>query len=242
MKNLKILSSFDIRIIAMITMVIDHIGYFFYYMFDDNTYNIFRSIGRLSMPLFVFLIYQGYKHTKNLKKYIYRLIELAIFTQVVIIVTGIIINSIDNSYAITYYRELNIVFSFAICLLLLEAINRFLGTKKKSESFIYFFTIIAILSMYMLIDIEYGLTIPFFIMSLFLYDKISRYKKLYVVVLFFIFFMIFADSLMKYSIFSIIPILMYNGKKGYDNKKLFYYFYPAQYIILNILGFIMYIN
>ena len=66
MKSLKIFSSFDIRIIAIITMIIDHIGYFFYYALENNEYDILRSIGRISMPLFAFLIYQGYKHTKDL--------------------------------------------------------------------------------------------------------------------------------------------------------------------------------
>ena len=50
MKSLKIFSSFDIRIIAIITMIIDHIGYFFYYALENNEYDILRSIGRISMP------------------------------------------------------------------------------------------------------------------------------------------------------------------------------------------------
>ena len=123
MKKLKILSSFDIKIIAMITMIIDHIGYFFYFKFDDYIYTILRSIGRISMPLFVFLIYQGYKHTKSLKKYILRLLELAIVTQALTLIVGVIFNMIDSSYAITFYMKPNIIFSFAISLLLLEIIQ-----------------------------------------------------------------------------------------------------------------------
>ena len=45
---------------------------------------------------------------------------------------------------------------------------------------------------------------------------------------------------MKYSLFAIIPIYLYNGKKGFSNKKLFYYFYPVQYILFMIIGFMFY--
>ena len=45
---------------------------------------------------------------------------------------------------------------------------------------------------------------------------------------------------MKYSLFAIIPIYLYNGKKEFSNKKLFYYFYPVQYILFMIIGFMFY--
>ncbi|HEY9849350.1 MAG TPA: TraX family protein [Leptolyngbyaceae cyanobacterium] len=70
------LTSFHIKILAAISMVIDHIGYVFF-----PKLLIFRIIGRLSFPLFAWLIGEGEKHTKNFNMYVARLIGLGIISQ-----------------------------------------------------------------------------------------------------------------------------------------------------------------
>ena len=66
-----VLSGFWLKIIAIITMTIDHAGFF---MGSDTPLAIaFRFIGRLSLPLFCFLIAEGVIHTKSFKKYALRL-------------------------------------------------------------------------------------------------------------------------------------------------------------------------
>lgn len=70
------MSSFIIKIIAIITMTIDHINDIF---FKQTTYNV---IGRIAFPLFCFQIVVGYSKTRNLFKYILRLFVFAIITQI----------------------------------------------------------------------------------------------------------------------------------------------------------------
>ena len=65
-----ILSSFWIKIIALVTMTIDHIGFMF---FEGQTMMVLRHIGRLSFPLFCFMIAEGVLYTKSFKKYALRL-------------------------------------------------------------------------------------------------------------------------------------------------------------------------
>jgi hypothetical protein len=65
-----------INLIALITMILDHIGLVFF-----PNMIIFRIIGRLSFPLFAYGIARGYKLTRNFKKYAARLILLALFSQ-----------------------------------------------------------------------------------------------------------------------------------------------------------------
>ena len=72
----KFLSNFDLKILAIITMTIDHIGAIVYPNID-----IFRIIGRVSFPIFAFLLVEGFKHTSNKLKYFLRLILFAIITQ-----------------------------------------------------------------------------------------------------------------------------------------------------------------
>ena len=58
------LSSFVLKIIAIISMLCDHAGYIIF----DN-FSFMNYIGRLSFPVFAYLITEGYLHTSNLKKY-----------------------------------------------------------------------------------------------------------------------------------------------------------------------------
>ena len=63
-KNYKCINSFALKMIAIITMVIDHVGAV---LFPMNM--IFRYIGRISFPLFVFLLVEGSIHTSKIRKY-----------------------------------------------------------------------------------------------------------------------------------------------------------------------------
>ncbi|MDK8188478.1 TraX family protein [Paenibacillus sp. UMB7766-LJ446] len=62
--------------IAMITMLIDHIGAVFYPEVTE-----LRIIGRIAFPIYAFAVYIGYKHTRNVQKYIWRLFWIAVLSQ-----------------------------------------------------------------------------------------------------------------------------------------------------------------
>ena len=65
-----------IKLIAFITMLIDHIGAVFFPQFL-----FLRIIGRISFPLFAWGIAKGYKHTRSVKMYAARLLLLAVVSQ-----------------------------------------------------------------------------------------------------------------------------------------------------------------
>ena len=62
---MKILNGNQIKILACIFMLIDHIGFFLFPEIE-----ILRIIGRLAMPLFAFFIAEGAYYTKNKLKYL----------------------------------------------------------------------------------------------------------------------------------------------------------------------------
>ena len=72
------MSSFVLKIIAVIAMIFDHLGYAIFGKFTFMNY-----IGRLSFPIFAFSITEGYIYTKNLKKYFYRLLIFALISSIV---------------------------------------------------------------------------------------------------------------------------------------------------------------
>jgi len=71
------LNSFQLKCIAIITMLIDHIGAVLF------PYEIgFRIIGRIAFPIFCFLIVEGFYHTRDVRRYMLRLGAFAIISEV----------------------------------------------------------------------------------------------------------------------------------------------------------------
>ena len=68
-----ILSSFWIKIIAFFTMACDHVGLLFEGDMPYQVNDVLRVLGRLSLPLFAFMIFEGVLHTKNFRRYALRL-------------------------------------------------------------------------------------------------------------------------------------------------------------------------
>ena len=87
-----VLSNFWLKLIALLTMTIDHIGYLLPY---STTALIFRYIGRIALPLFCFMIAEGAIHTKNFNKYAFRLGLMASLISIAII----------GSELIPYFKE-----------------------------------------------------------------------------------------------------------------------------------------
>ncbi len=71
------MTSFWLKIIALVTMIIDHTGHVF---FPDNLW--FRYIGRIAFPIYVFLVAEGCVHTKDIKKYLLRLGAFALISEI----------------------------------------------------------------------------------------------------------------------------------------------------------------
>lgn len=80
-KNEKGLSSFTLKMIAIVAMTIDHIawgGVEFYSVWGQ----IMHIIGRLTIPIMCFGIVQGYLHTRNVKNYALRLLVFGVLSAV----------------------------------------------------------------------------------------------------------------------------------------------------------------
>src|SRR5574344_855992 len=71
----QVLDEFWIKVIAIITMTIDHVGLFLVDGNADTTVAyqvgfIFRIIGRIAFPLFAFMLAEGLIHSKNWGRYL----------------------------------------------------------------------------------------------------------------------------------------------------------------------------
>lgn len=88
-----ILDSFWLKILALLTMTIDHVGIMIspgFFNLNEPLSYLFRIIGRFALPLFCFMIAEGAIHTKSFKKYALRLGIMASLVSLIILGSEII--------------------------------------------------------------------------------------------------------------------------------------------------------
>lgn len=71
------MSALILKIVACVTMLLDHIGYRLY------TIPGLREIGRISFPIFAYMIASGASKTRNIYRYILRLLCFGVITEYV---------------------------------------------------------------------------------------------------------------------------------------------------------------
>ncbi len=118
------MSATVLKIIAILSMLIDHIGFACGYYFSEigfaGGYYLCRAIGRLALPIFAFLIANGFRHTRSITKYALRLFAFAIISEVPFdLFTSHKITIVDFSGRIPNLSLDNVFFTLLIGLLYL---------------------------------------------------------------------------------------------------------------------------
>mgnify|MGYP002661321297 FL=1 len=204
---------FTLKIIAIITMFLDH-----YYRIIGGP-EWLSILGRLAFPIFAFSISEGYSHTKNVNKYLMRLLNFAIIIQ------------LPNFLGFQEY-PLNIFFTLALGLFCLEILDN-----NKINIVVRYIVVLYLCFLAEKTGLDYG---AYGVILIILFNKL-RNNKLYIFIAFLALNLVILkignlSEMQIYSIFSLIPIDLYNGKKGYGMKYFFYLFYPLHFIFLYFLN------
>lgn len=154
------MTSFVIKLIAIISMLFDHTG-----DIAIGHLSICNLIGRIAFPLFSFQLVVGYTHTKNIKKYIERMLIFAVISQ-------LLFSFFVHTFEGTYF-ELNIFFTLLASLMCMYILN-----SKTIKSYFKIFSICAILiiSYYLRFDYDiWGIMYTLFIFAFYPFkDRLGK--------------------------------------------------------------------
>jgi hypothetical protein len=221
------MTSFKIKVIAIISMVVDHIGLFFF-----PNLIILRMIGRVAFPLFAWLIANGAHHTKNIEAYLNRLFIFALISQVPYYYA--------SKLVFPDFNKLNILFTLFIGLLAIKYL------KETNSKLIKFLLVIFAPLAGHLINVDFGaigvVSIIFFFV--FFENKKMMVLSQSIIYLFQPLIGLAGDTLIEpnnvhlyYILFTpvilltLVIIFFYNNQEGRKMKYFFYLFYPLQYIV-----------
>lgn len=134
------MTTFTLKIIAMLTMLIDHFAAYLSLsgsvLLSDETLNLMRAIGRMSLPIFAYFIVVGYSKTSNLKKYIGRIHLFALISQIPFILAFHPINYYGNNLLKLKNFSYNINFIIFI-IVIIASYYVFICDKKWHNSLIW---------------------------------------------------------------------------------------------------------
>ena len=191
MDKIRVLSGAQLKYIAFLSMLIDHVNKALIYPNLNGGLllkisDLFDVLGRIAFPLFAFFIVEGFFKTRSRKKYLLNLLIFGVISEV----------PFDMFTTRTFFnpRYNNVLFALALSLVFLS------------------------------VDYDYHAILIVYFLYVF-YNKpilscvfgyLSIFKEVW--------------ALLGFGF-----ILMYNGKRGRQNKMINYWFYPVHILILGIL-------
>ncbi len=235
------LSGNALKIIAALSMLIDHIGLMLLPQFE-----ILRIIGRISFPIFAFMIAEGCKYTRNKLRYFLGIFVLGVACQLVYF---ILFKSLYMSVLISFSVAIPVVYALQYMKKSIKgnssAIKRILSVA------IFLASVTAAYVFNVIFNVDYGFfgcMLPVFASVFSDESDLSGVLKkidlnLIRVVMTGIGVLLFATyygGIRYFSLFSLLFLLLYSGKRGKWNLKYFFYtFYPLHLAVISGIDFLI---
>ena len=222
--NIKIFSGAQLKYIAFLSMLVDHVNKALIYPmltgkgFLDFLSDLFDIFGRIAFPLFMFFLVEGFFKTRNRLRYLLYLIIFGVISEIPF--------DLCQSAVIFQPYSNNVMFTLALTLVMIWIIDEL---KVPTKIFWYPISIVIVagtclLSMIWGLDYEWhGILIGYFF-------YIFRNNPIFAIIGGYL-------SLIKtpWALLGFGLTLTYNGERGKQNKILNYSFYPVHLLILGLL-------
>lgn len=264
----KKLTGYHLKLIALITMLVDHIAAVFIWRVyvasfhltaslqlseaigdkiivwvaehQDLVYTVYenmRLIGRMSFPIYCFLLVEGFMHTRSVGKYALRLLGFAFLSEIPfdLALTG---NLIDMNYS-------NVFFTLFIALLAMWGISyieKFAEFWKEKNWDSFFGFLIVAMSGVMVVtacggfaDIvlktDYGFAGVLAIVVMYLLRNMKEVGFAAGILV----LTVLSSNTEIMALLMLYPLINYNGIRGKSMKYVFYAFYPLHLLVLGLI-------
>lgn len=229
----QVLSGSALKLIALITMIIDHIGAAVLEMGVIEGYNtgmltisyeralfwwnvdsVLRAIGRISFPIYCFLITEGFLHTRDARKYALRLGMFALISEI----------PFDLAFYHTWCSldHQNVFFTLLLGLLAIMTIDYY--ERRMNCRWVGLAAAFCFIMLGDVLHTDYGAFGVFFIVALYAFRNCGWIRTLIGCILI---------AWETTAPLAFIPIQMYNGERGRLRLKYFFYaIYPLHLLIL----------
>lgn len=208
-----------LKLIACVTMLIDHIGAVF---IPQNP--LLRIIGRISFPIYCFLLAEGIHHTKKPQKYGLRLLLLAVLSEI--------------PFDLLFYGRLTWAHQSVMVTLLLAFLMGMCMKKVQSSVRIAAALLFALAAE--LLSTDYG-GLGVLTVALFLLTRELPHRTLVQFLGLVLLNWLLGNGALTIQMFAILaalPIILYSGQKAIRGKALQWsvnLFYPVHLLVLLLL-------
>lgn len=222
----EILNNNQLKILALIAMTVDHVGYQFF-----SNVDAFRYIGRLAFPIFAFMIAEGCKYTRNRKKYLGIIFAEALICQAVYFVAE---RSLYMNIFVTF--TLSIAVIFAVDFALKEKSLKSYVTFAVSVMFLLFVTL-CLPQKLVGFEIDYGLIGV--LTPLAVYLSKNKWVKLLSLFVMMLLLGVETGGYQYFGLLAVLLLIFYNGKRGKKQIKYFFYaYYPLHLAVIYLISLV----
>lgn len=230
------LSSAGLHILAMFLMLLDHL---WATVVPGNEW--LTCLGRLAFPIFAFMIVEGYFYTKNLKKYMQRLLFAALLSEIPF--------NLMYSGRLLYPIHQNVLWTFLIALALIRWNEKLRDAKPWRRILRWVASLLAGFLIGTLAFVDYyGYGVMMVLVFWFfrgsdLRSRLFQFLGMYWINAVMMGGLVYPVGGLEipqqaFALLALIPIWLYQGRKGFDApwfRRFCYLFYPVHMLVLVLL-------
>lgn len=211
-----------LQLLACLSMTLDHIGVHLV-PYDTPIYWVLRGAGRLAMPIFCFLLAEGAKHTRHPRRYLGRLLGMAVAIELPLLLC-------DWQLGTDYRFSINIFWTLSASLAILLALQQPRLFGKIAG--------LAGLCLLPFTRFDYGIYAAFLVL-LFAFipsfwGRATRFVALQAITIggLLPFVLPKMPPIQWLALLSLLPIAAYNGRSTPKHRYFFYFYYPAHLAVI----------
>lgn len=221
------LNGAQLKYIAILSMLIDHVNKALIYPYLDGgillkVSNLFDILGRIAFPIFIYFVVEGFFKTRSRKKYLMNLLLFGVISEVPfdLFTTGQFLEANWN----------NIMFTLAMVLAMIWGIDCLKGKMEKLPKGLWYVVSIVIVAIMCLAAMNLGVDYEHHAILIGYFLYLFHERMMIAILLSYL-------SMIKepWALLGFGMLLTYNGERGKQNKWLNYLFYPGHLLILGIL-------